>query len=276
MTTPGNLQSLLAAIGEATVYDLEQPRHSAMPVFPTHQPGYRYFLHRRHGDTYDPTQNGPRSSASGLIVTIDHTGTHIDALCHQAEGLTLYGGTPVSRLVETPSGFTTHGVDTCRPLVTRGVLLDVARLHGAHRLPKGYEVTVDDLTAAAAAQEVELRAGDVALVRTGFGAAWDDQEEYLAAAGVSRAASQWVAARRVAAVGADNMAWDAPGVVDPEWGCTIAGHLVMLVHSGIHIIENLNLEDLARDRRYEFLFICTAIKWQGATGSPVRPIAVCL
>lgn len=275
MPTSSTLEALIATVAGATIYDLEQPRHAEMPVHPAHKPGYRYFLHRRHGDTYDPERYGPRSSASGLIVTIDHTGTHIDALCHQADALTLYGGTPVNRLCETPAGFTTHGIDASRPLVTRGVLLDVAAQHGATTLPAGYAITVDDLAATMAAQQVELGAGDVLLVRTGFGALWDQPDAYLAAAGVSRAASEWIAARKVVAVGADNMAWDVTDVVDPEWGCTIPGHLVMLVHNGIHIIENLNLEELARARRYEFLFVCTPIKWGGATGSPVRPIAIC-
>lgn len=65
------------------VFDLEQPRTAAMPIHPAHLPGYSYVLHRRHQDTYG--QDGPRSGASGMIVTMEHTGTHIDALCHQAE-----------------------------------------------------------------------------------------------------------------------------------------------------------------------------------------------
>lgn len=269
------LTTLLEAITGSTIYDLEQPRTPEMPVHPSHKPGYRYFLHRRHGDTYDPEAAGPRSSASGLIVTIDHTGTHIDALCHQADALTLYGGVPVSRLSETPAGFTSHAIDAARPLVTRGVLLDVAGHKGVAHLPRGYEITVADVETVTEARGVELHAGDVALVRTGYGALWDDQDAYLAAAGVSRAASEWFAARRVVAVGADNMAWDTIGVVDPEWRCTLPGHLLLLARSGIHIMENLNLEELAGDGRGEFLFICTPIKWSGATGSPVRPLAVC-
>ena len=274
-STQSALDALLASLTGAVVYDLEQPRHPDMPVYPAHRPGYFYLLHRRHGDTYDPEQGGPRSSASGLIVTIDHTGTHIDALCHQADALTLYGGIPVDRASETPAGFTAHDMAASRPLLTRGVLLDVARHHRTPRLPPGYAVTREDLLATAAAQESEVRAGDVVLVRTGFATLWDQPEAYLAAAGVSGAASAWLAARGVAAVGSDNMAWDVVGAVDPELCCTLPGHLVLLARHGIHIIENLNLEELARDRRYEFAFFCAPVKWTGATGSPVRPVALC-
>jgi kynurenine formamidase len=175
------LKTLLAALGDATVYDLEQPRHPEMPVHPPHRPGYHYFLHRRHEDTYDPERDGPRSSASGLIVAMEHSGTHIDAVCHQADALVLYGGIPVDRYSETAAGFTAHAIDSSRPLLGRGVLLDVAAQRGENCLPAGYEITVDDLQATARAQEIGVRDGDVVLVRTGFGARWNQPSEYLAA-----------------------------------------------------------------------------------------------
>ena len=273
-STQSALDALLASLAGAVVYDLEQPRHPNMPVFPAHKPGYFYLLHRRHGDTYDPQHGDPRSSASGLIVTIDHTGTHIDAPCHQADALTLYGGVPVDRASETPAGFTVHDMAASRPLLTRGVLLDVAGHRGAPRLPPGYAVTRDDLLSTAAAQGSEVRAGDVVLVRTGFAALWEQPEAYLAAAGVSGAASAWLATQGVAAVGSDNMAWDVVGAMDPELCCTLPGHLVLLARHGIPIIENLNLEELARDRRFEFAFVGVPLKLRGATGSPLWPLAL--
>jgi kynurenine formamidase len=271
----GQLDALLATIQNAVIYDLEQPRQPEMPVHPAHRPGYRYFLHRRHGDTYDPSEGGPRSSASGLIVTIDHTGTHIDALSHQADTLTLFGGVGVDRRVETPGGFTVHGMDQVPPLLARGVLLDVAAYQNVERLSPGYEIGVADIEGTLARQGLEIRGGDIALVRTGYGALWEQPDAYLTAAGVSRAGSEWFAERKVIAVGADNMAWDLTDVLDPELACTLAGHLILLARHGIHIIENLNLEELASARRHEFLFVCTPPKWKGATGSPVRPVAVC-
>jgi kynurenine formamidase len=76
------------------------------------------------------------------------------------------------------------------------------------------------------------------------------------------------------AVGADNMAWDARDVEDPDLGAMFAGHLVLIVHNGIYIIENLLLEDLASAGVHEFTFICAAPKFAGATGAPVRPLAI--
>jgi kynurenine formamidase len=78
----------------------------------------------------------------------------------------------------------------------------------------------------------------------------------------------------VAAVGADNMAWDVPDERDPDTGATLFAHLYLLPQKGVYIIENLNLEELARERRWEFAFVGVPLKFQGATGSPLRPLAL--
>ncbi|MDI3342023.1 MAG: cyclase family protein [Sphaerobacter sp.] len=260
------------ASGPLRVFDLEQPRTADMPIMPSHRPGYSYFLYRRHADTY-PLEAGPRSSASGIIVCMEHSGTHIDALCHQADDLTLCGGVPVQE-VEGPNGFTRLAIEEVPPLVGRGVLLDVPRALGREELAPGYAITVADLERCCAAQGVEVRAGDVVLVRTGNARHWGDPERYLTGPGVAGAASAWLAARGVRAVGADNMAWDVIGPVDPEFGCTLPGHLLLLARHGIYIIENLQLEELAAAAPAEFAFVCTPLKFVGATGSPVRPLAL--
>jgi len=254
------------------VFDLEQPRIEGMPIHPSHRPGYLYALHRRHNDTYG--QDGPRSSASGMIVCMEHSGTHIDALCHQAGDLTLFGDVPVDAATQTSKGFTQRGVEEIPPIVAPGVLLDMAGHLGADALEPGYAVTAAELQDCSARQRVTVEAGDVVLVRTGNERHWGDTERYLAGPGMGADASRWVADRGVLAVGADNMAWDVIGPRDPELGCTLPGHLLLLARHGIYIIENLRLAELAAARRYRFLFICTPLKFVGATGSPVRPIAV--
>jgi kynurenine formamidase len=70
------------------------------------------------------------------------------------------------------------------------------------------------------------------------------------------------------------MAWDVPGVRDPDLGCLLPGHLILLARRGIYIIENLALEELASTGGYRFYFVCIPLKFVGATGSPVRPLAV--
>ncbi len=89
--------SLLEALGAARVFDLEQPRFAGAPSHPAHTPGFNYFLHRHHA------RGAPeaRTNASGLVVMPEHSGTHIDALAHQAENMLLHGGIHVDSGVQT-------------------------------------------------------------------------------------------------------------------------------------------------------------------------------
>jgi kynurenine formamidase len=256
------------------VFDLEQPRTDRMPIHPAHkQAGYSYLLHRHHEDEFRPETRGPRSGAAGVLVCGEHTGTHIDALSHQSDALTLCGGVPVAE-VQSPRGFTRHGVEEIPPIVAPGVLLDVAAKDGVESLDPGRVVTAADFAECCEAQGIGVEAGSVALVRLGNAGFWDDEERYLEGPGMDASAARWMADRNVVAVGADNMAWDAPGLKDPELGCLMAGHLILLARRGIYIIENLALDELAASARYSFELVCTPLKLVGATGSPVRPLAV--
>jgi kynurenine formamidase len=248
--------SVWDALRDARAYDLEQPRYAGAPVWPAHEPGVILNLHRRH--EHDAPE--ARTSASAMLVMTEHSGTHMDALCHQAYGGELHGGVKITSRIQTPVGFSTLGIDTVAPIVRRGVLFDVA---GSSR------VTAADLEATG----VEIQPGDVALIRLGSGALWADRAAYLAAGGVTAEASRWLAERRPFAVGADNVAFDIPDEVDPELG-SLPGHTILIVQSGIHIIESLSLEELAADGVSEFAFVCLPLKLRGGTGSPVRPIAL--
>ena len=265
--------SLAAQLAGARVFDLEQPRFAGMPLHPAHQPGYFYALHRRHRDSYFPEKFGPRSGSSGVLTMMEHSGTHIDALCHMACDLTMHGGVRVAD-VERADGYQQLGAETMKPLLGRGVLLDVAALKGVARLPENYAITADDLVAAAKTAAVTVQPGDVLLVRTGSGTSWHDETAYLNAAGVSKSGNIWAADQKVAAVGADNMAWDCMTDRDPETHMALFGHAHLLVTHGIHIIENLNLEELAAAKIHEFGFVGIPLKFRGATGSPIRPLAL--
>jgi kynurenine formamidase len=259
---------LLDALRGARAYDLEQPRYAGAPVFEAHEPGLLLLLFRRH----EAGLGEPRTSASALLVMAEHSGTHVDALCHQAENLELHGGVRVDATVQTPAGFTVHGAETIPPLIARGVLLDVAGALGVERLPDAHAVSAAELEAAASGG-VQPVPRDVVLVRLGSGAVWADRAAYEAAGGIATDASRWLAAREPLAVGADNLAWDVPGARDPELG-TLPGHTLLIVRAGVYILESLHLEELARDGVREFAFVCLPLKLRGATGSPVRPLAL--
>lgn len=253
---------------DGRVYDLEQPRYAGAPVFPAHEPGHNLFLHRRH----ELEAEGSRTSASAMIVAAEHCGTHIDALCHQAVDGRLCDGTPITPELQTPAGITHLDCESIPPLIGRGVLVDVAAAAGDDGAPDLIEF--DLFAKALDRQAVELRPGDAVLVRTGNGAHYSDRARYESGPGLAGEVSAWLAERRPLLVGADNLAWDLPGHLDPELGCTLPGHVHLICRGGIYIVENLTLEELAADHVHEFTFVCLPLKIRGATGSPVRPVAL--
>ena len=258
---------LLARLDNCQVIDLEQPRFAGMPMFPTNAPNFAFFLHRRHESGLES-----RTSAAGILVQADHAGTHVDALCHQAEDLHMHGDVLVSAENQGERGMRTLAAETLPVMVRRGTLIDLAKAHG-NRLPAHYLVERDELESVASEQGALPEAGDILLVRTGWGAAWRD-DDYLSAGGMARSSGEWAAEREVFAVGADNMSWDLPGYVDPLLGHTLPNHTILLVRAGILIFENLMLDGLAAAGAHEFVFVSAPIKLTGATGSPTRPIAI--
>jgi kynurenine formamidase len=189
--------------------------------------------------------------------------------------MALCGGLRIDGQVQTSTGFASLGAETIEPILGRGVLLDVAGHRGIPALPLETTVSQAELEAVAVAQGTRIDRGDVALVRTGAGTLWDTPADYVRAAGIAADASEWLATLGVRAVGADNIAWDLDSpALDPMTKTSLPGHVILLVRHGIHIIENLYLEELARDHVYAFTFICIPPKLKGATGSPVRPLAI--
>jgi kynurenine formamidase len=256
------------------IYDLEQPRFRGMPLARAHRPvGYTYVLHRQHKDT--PLSGVTRSGASGMLVTSEHAGTHIDALCHQALNHMLNGGLEASPQVETPYGFTVHGIENMEPILAKGVMLDVAASKKVDALPQRYDITSEDLRRCYQVQGCSISEGAIVLVRTGYGRFWHQPEVYDNAPGVSLEATKWLSSKGARVVGADNVAWEIESdEPSPEMKVTLPCHVHLLVQKGIPIIENLNLEKLSSDKVYGFSFICSPLKLTGATGSPVRPLAI--
>jgi kynurenine formamidase len=268
--TAGSAQAesaLIAQLAGARVIDLEQPRFQGMPMFPANNPNYTFMLHRRHEPGLES-----RTSAAGMILTADHAGTHVDAICHQAENMRMFGGIPVSAANQGPGGLTELTAETLPPVIRRGVLIDLAAARG-DRLPPRYLVERDELAAVAEHQGVAVRPGDVLLIHTGWGAAWRDPD-YITGGGMARSCGEWAAEQEVFAVGADNMSWDLPGYTDPVLGHTLPNHTLLLARAGILIFENLLLEDLAAAGAREFVFVSLPLKLVGATGSPTRPVAI--
>ncbi|MCY7401461.1 MAG: cyclase family protein [Nocardioides sp.] len=264
-----DLGTVLDSLEAARTFELEHMRYIGAPIYPAHWPGFIYTLHRHH----ETVEGRARTSASGTITMQEHSGTHIDALCHQAVEMEMYGGIRVTPAVQTPRGFTELGVETIMPIFRRGVLLDVAGAKGVDCLPAEYLITQDDLVSAAAKTNVTIREGDCVLVRTGNGRHYGNPETYLQGPGVGLDAARWLAAQKPFLCGADNVAFDVADNDDPELG-SLPCHTVLIYESGIYLLENLDLEELSASGTTEFLLVCLPLKFEGVTGSPVRPVAL--
>jgi kynurenine formamidase len=139
----------------------------------------------------------------------------------------------------------------------------------------GEAISAEELQRVLKAQQVEVRPGDAVLVRTGWAKYWGvDNETYMLGGcpGISIDAARWLAAQGVVAVGADQAAVEVWPAERP--GEDFSVHIELLVKSGVYLIEQAQLEDIARERVYEFLLVCATPKFAGATGSPVRLLAV--
>jgi kynurenine formamidase len=266
------MNDLLGLLRRSKVYDLGQPLFTGMPHYPTHPP-FLFGLTKKHGDM---VAEGGVSSAADAIAMGTHVGTHIDALCHFSCGGMLHGGVPAKAVQSDGGGMRAHSVDTIAPILRRGVLLDIAALAQVDALPTDFGITTSHLESAAKAQGVAIEKGDVVLLRTGWARFWHDAARYItggagaqpAGPGPELAGARWLSERVVFAAGSDTVAFER--VPAP----TMPVHVHLLVESGIHIIEALNLEELSRDRIYEFVFVAAPLKIQGATGSPIRPLAL--
>ncbi len=270
MTAPSDAPWWSAASG-ARLFDLAQPLEPSMPVSPNH-PGFRLALLRRHGD-HVRADGG--SAANELIVLGGHTGTHIDALCHVSHQGRLHGGID-AEAAQRGGRFSALGTETLAPFVGRGVLLDMAALQGVDVLEPGRAITSDDCEAAARRQGVEVRAGDAVLIRTGWPAHWRDAERFIGhrdgVPGPDESAARWLAARGVRLTGAETIAyeWIPPG----RGHALLPFHRILLVEHGIPIVEMLDLTALASAGVHEFLLVLAPLRLVGATGSPVRPLAI--
>ncbi|OKI63096.1 cyclase family protein [Streptomyces sp. MJM1172] len=204
--------------------------------------------------------------------------THWDALTHVSHSGKIYNGRPAGTITaHARAEFS--GIEKAGPIVSRGVLLDVARAKGLDRLPGGHAVTPEDLAEAEEFGGVAVRAGDIVLVRTGqmqLYLAGDKHGYGFPSPGLSVRTPQWFHARDVAAVANDTLTFEIfPPEIENLW---LPVHALDLVEMGMHQGQNWNLEKLstacAEAGRHAFLLSAMPEPFVGAVGTPVSPVAV--
>jgi kynurenine formamidase len=261
-------------IRDGKVYSLGRVYEHGMPL-----PGKRHFSLTIPGS---PT-GGPMGKNQGVhhdemfSGEIGQIGTQLDGLGHVGVRIGnddyFYNGFKRSEF-GTAYGLEKLGIENVGVFFTRGVLVDAAAARGVNRMKSGEVIKASDLEKALMAQGVEVREGDVVLIRTGHGQLWMKDNATFAAGepGIGMEAARWLADRKIVMVGSDVWATEVVPPEDPDRPFPVHQHL--LVRNGIYNIENLDLEELAKDRVYEFAFIFAPLRMKGATGSPGNPIAV--
>jgi kynurenine formamidase len=217
------------------------------------------------------------------IVTPTHFTTHWDALGHFAWEDVHYNGFWAGGLASIV-GVEHLGIqELSSTLVGRGVLLDIAKYKGVERLEPGYAITPRDLDGAAAREGVEVRSGDILVVRTGhlawwYSLIWDKSEFWKKGEpGMSETSVPWLHKKEIAAIALDNIAAEVSPHEHPE-GRMFPFHIEALRNLGIIIGELWSLEELAadcaQDKVYEFFLVAPPLKITNGVGSPINPMAI--
>ncbi|OGN81963.1 MAG: cyclase [Chloroflexi bacterium GWC2_73_18] len=271
-------------VRQGRTYSLAATRFPGMPLFPGHPPfqvlNYRTprGIRVTGAQPWGPLNDAGLGYMAEYVMATSHSGAHIDALAHMTVGPDHHwygGGNADEHLGDF--GPTYGSAERIPPFFTRGVLLDVAGHRGIPCLPKGSPVDAAELEAIAASAGVSVGRWDVVLIRTGYMGLWPDAERMVAhkTPGPDISAARWLLDRGVVATGTDTETYEVQPAPDPGVPSNPQPvHTLLLIENGIHLMESLDLEALARDRVHEFLFVALPLKIRGATGSMIDPLAV--
>ena len=265
---PATVLRAAQLIKTGEVIELGHVLSAAMPLSATRQ----FNMHVKR--TVMNPQSNRRGSNEELVTSeIGQVGTQFDGFAHQSIEYSHYNCFKTEE-IGTRTGFTKLGIENVGSLMTRGVLIDVAALKGVDILPDTYEITVQDLQQAMQRQNVTLQPGDAVIIHTGWGKLWGKENTRFmkSCPGIGVAAAEWLAKQDPMLVGADN--WPVEVAPNPDKQLSLPVHQIMLVVNGIHLLENLKLDELAAKKVSEFAFVMQPIKMQGGTGSTVSPVAI--
>jgi kynurenine formamidase len=265
---PATVLRATKLIKSGEVIELGQVLSPTMPFF-----GTRRFEIITKRTVHYPQTNKRGSNEEYITGEMGQVGTQFDGFAHQTIGSSLYNCFKLDDIA-TRNGFEKLGIENVGALITRGVLLDIAGLKGVSTLADNYEIKPEDLDQALVKQKISIYPGDAILIHTGFGRLWNvDNARYAKAhPGIGIAAANWIVSKDPMLVGADNGGIEINPNPDPALSLPV--HQIMLVVNGIHLLENMKLDQLAEKNIYEFAIMVQPLKIKGGTGSTVAPIAV--
>lgn len=282
MMTAASRKRILGRVDASRYYDLSVEYFMGMPTWiAAGDPHYQIWMsHTPTGNVIDNLSGQTRDTnerigySGDVFAMYSHCGTHIDTLNHWG-----YAGEIWNHFTARDHLGSRHwtkcGAEKMPPIIARGVLLDVAAMKGVTMLPESYPITPEDLEATVDRQRIGLEQGDVVAIRTGRMTVWDDPHRFLQnGPGINVKAAQWLVEEHGAMiVGADQATVEYMPSTDVP-GHYLPVHLYLIAEMGVPMLEIMWLEELSRDRVYEFAFFGAPLRLRGSTGSPLHPWAM--
>lgn len=278
LVTAESIKAALGAVEQGQVVELSHDVAMGAPYIPGAQTPYVMTMATTSANMEKLLREhrGATNEVGFYLERIEmttHVSTHIDALGHVTVAAELYNGGNRAEAA-SDAGLNRLGIDQAPAFIAPGVLIDVAAYKGVEMLEPGYAITPADLQGALAKQGTEIPEGAIVFIHTGWGRNFTAKPELYAATGpgIGLAASQWLAAKNVVAIGADNMTLEVIPGEDPQVIFPVHQHL--LVKQGIYIVENVKSDELAASKRYRATILMLPTKYRGATGTPLRIVAL--
>ena len=239
------------------------PNHVSHPAFdlvPYYRPG-------------DFVLDGGYGGANELLLMSGHSGTHLDALGHVTRDGVGFEGVETSELSAGLDGLARNAIDSVEPILKRGLLLDFVEFRGGAVGPER-AISADEIGALLEQEDLAVEPGDCVLIRTGWSRYWSAPESYMGEGtgtpGIDISAADYLCDRGAFLIGGETaiVEHQAQGVH------ALPVHMRVLADRGVHLLENMDLEEIGESGSRTFLFVCLPLRLKGATGSPVRPIAI--
>ena len=276
LLTPERRLAALGSVQQGRVYDLSHEIAMGAPNMAPNQTPFLMSIWASWKDSIKRRRGmGARNDAGTNLERIEmttHVGTHIDALNHFGFNGRIWNNFEVTKHLGSRT-WDVCGAEKHPPIIARGIMLDLAALHRIDVLPPSHGVGAKELDDCLRKQGTELRPGDVVLLRTGQMKYWLDTPRFCAnSPGLNREGAEYLCKGGAIMIGSDTLTLEQVPSTEP--GNYLPVHCYMFAEAGVPIMEMAQLDELAADKIYEFAFIGACIKLRGATGSPMRPVAM--
>ncbi|MBJ3764323.1 cyclase family protein [Maribius pontilimi] len=270
LLTPELVQRAAGLVTEGRTYALGIPVGPDTPGFGVRELDINIFMPGQEGGaTLGPNE---MTYVDDVIMGWIGLGSQIDGLGHLGIANTFYNGNRPGDFITT-GGLTKMGIHNIPPIVTRGIVLDMAGQAGSDVMEEGTLISVADIQTALDAAELTIEEGDVILLHTGWLTLIESEPDRFAAGepGIDAEGAAWLAEQGVVAVGADT--WGLDAVPNPD-GLVFPAHQELLAKNGVYILENMATGQLVEDGVSEFMFVLGQPRFEGAVQSMINPIAI--